>query len=114
MLRSTLNLGSGTRSQSWGFFLLFFFFKQNLNPQQHRRQTEELADEACPFQDGEFASTVIDFRDGELFPLSFSCVVILKTIKANFLVVRTVREKRNIAELFTSLIPFLPLGLQYP
>lgn len=87
----------------------FFFLKQNLHLQLHRRQIKERADEACPFYVGEFASTVINFR-GELFPLSFCCVVVLKTIKANFLVVRTVREERDIAGLFTLFLAFLPLG----
>lgn len=48
-------------------------------------------------------STVINF-----FPLPFSCVVVLKTIKAYFLVVRTVRKERDIAGLFTLLLPVFP------
>lgn len=99
-LKSTLSLGGSTSSKT-----LIIFFKQNLYPQLHGRQIKEQADEACPIQGGEFASTVINFR-GELFSLSFSHIVVLKTFKANFLVVRTVREERGIAGLFTSLLPF--------
>lgn len=73
---------------------LLFFFKQNLYPQLHGKQIKEQADEACPIQGGEFASTVINFR-GELFSLSFSHIVVLKTFKANFLVVRTEGGRRH-------------------
>lgn len=55
---------------------------------------KEQADEACPIQGGEFASTVINFRR-ELFSLSFSHIVVLKTFKANFLVVRTEGGRRH-------------------
>lgn len=90
---------------------LLYFFKQNLYPQLYGRQIKEQADEACPIQGREFASTVINFR-GELFSLSFSCIVVLKTFKANFLV-RTVREEGDIAGLFSSLLHFASFCFQH-
>lgn len=101
-LKSTSHLGWSTRSQ------FFLFFKQDLHLQLHK-ETEERASEACPFQNRGFVSTVTKFREWELFPSSSVCVVVLKSIEANFLVVRAVREKRDITGLFTSLLPFLPL-----
>lgn len=88
-LKSTLNLGWSTSSKT-----LIIFFKQNLYPQLHGRQIKEQADEACTIQGGEFARTVINFR-GELFSLGFSHIVVLKTFKANILVVRTERGRRH-------------------
>lgn len=70
---------------------------------------KEQADEACPIQGGEFASTVINFRR-ELFSLSFSHIVVLKTFKANFLVVRTEGGRRHCFQHLESflMMPSLP------